>query len=91
VVDDVESYTALRSVGIDGDRFLLNRRPRTLCLVLHQGYWEEGGLTAPDDEALRRDIELIKQLGFNRVRLHQKIESPRFLYWTDRLGLLVWE
>ena len=49
------------------------------------------GLTAPDDEALRRDVELAKALGFNGVRKHQKIEDPRYLYWADRLGLLVWE
>ena len=89
-VDAVSSYTALRSAGVDGDRFLLNRRPRTLRLVLAQGYWADGGLTAPDDGALRRDVELIKSLGFDGVRMHQKVESPRFLYWADRLGLLVW-
>ena len=48
-------------------------------------------MTAPDDEALQRDIKLVKQLGFNGVRKHQKIEDPRFLYWADQLGLLVWE
>ena len=89
-VDVVSSYTALRSVGVDGDRFLLNRRPRTLRLVLAQGYWPDGGLTAPDDDALRRDVALIKSLGFDGVRMHQKVESPRFLHWADRLGLLVW-
>jgi beta-galactosidase/beta-glucuronidase len=91
VVDEVKSYTALRSLGIDGDRFLFNRRPRTLRLVLNQGYWPEGGMTPPDDDAYRDDVELIKKLGFDGVRLHQKIESPRFLYWADKLGLLVWE
>src|SRR5690606_24531152 len=80
-IDRVESYTALRSVAVDGDRFLLNRRPRTLKLVLNQGYWPEGGMTPPDDDAFRRDVELVKELGFDGVRMHQKIESPRFLYW----------
>ena len=89
-VDRVESYTAMRSVAVDGDRFLLNRRPRTLRLVLAQGYWPDGGLTPPDDDALRRDVELVKQLGFDGVRMHQKIECPRFLYHADKLGLLVW-
>ena len=51
----------------------------------------DSGLTAPDDDALRRDVELVKSLGFNGVRKHQKIEDPRFLYWADKLGLLVWE
>ena len=59
--------------------------------MLDQGYWPETGLTAPDDDALRRDVELAKAMGFNGVRKHQKIEDPRFLYWADRLGLLVWE
>ena len=83
-VDRVESYTALRSVAIDGDRFLLNRRPRTLRLVLAQGYWPDGGLTPPDDDALRRDVELVKALGFDGVRMHQKIECPRFLHHADK-------
>ena len=88
--DTVRSYTALRSVAVDGDRFLLNRRPRTLRLVLDQGYWPESGMTPPDDDGYRRDVELVKQLGFDGVRMHQKLESPRFLYWADRLGLMVW-
>jgi beta-galactosidase/beta-glucuronidase len=91
VVDDVRSYTALRSIATDGDRFVLNGRPFYLRLVLDQGYWPETGLTPPDDDAIRRDIELVKALGFNGVRKHQKIEDPRFLYWADRMGLLVWE
>ncbi len=91
VLDRVHSYTALRSVATQGDRFLLNGRPLQLRLVLDQGYWLETGLTAPDDAALIRDIELVKQLGFNGVRKHQKIECARFLYWADRMGLLVWE
>jgi beta-galactosidase/beta-glucuronidase len=48
-------------------------------------------LAPPSDDALRKDVELVKSLGFNGVRKHQKIESPRYLYWADRLGLLVWE
>ena len=91
VLDKVRSYTALRAVAVEGDRFLLNGRPFPLRLVLDQGYWPATGLTAPDDDALARDILLTKQLGFNGVRKHQKIESERYLYWADRLGLLVWE
>jgi beta-galactosidase/beta-glucuronidase len=90
VIDRVYSYTALRSVAVDGNRFILNGRPYLLRLVLDQGYWPETGLTAPDDAALRRDVELAKAMGFNGVRKHQKIEDPRYLYWADRLGLLVW-
>jgi beta-galactosidase/beta-glucuronidase len=90
-LDTVTSYTALRSVGVQGDRFVLNGRPMKLRMALDQGYWPESGLTAPDDAALRRDVELAKAKGFNGVRKHQKIEDPRYLYWADRLGLLVWE
>lgn len=91
VLDRVHSYTALRQVSLEGDRFVLNGRPYPLRLVLDQGYWPDSGMTAPDDEALRLDVELAKQMGFNGVRKHQKIEDPRYLYWADHLGLLVWE
>jgi beta-galactosidase/beta-glucuronidase len=91
VVDRITSYTALRAVSVQGDRILLNGRPHPLRLVLDQGYWPESGLTPPDGEALRRDVELTKAMGFNGARKHQKIEDPRYLYWADRLGLLVWE
>ena len=90
-VDRVESYCGLRSVGTDGDRFMLNGRPCVLRLVLDQGYWPESGLTPPSPAALRQDVELARAMGFNGVRKHQKIEDPRYLYWADRLGLLVWE
>ena len=91
LVDTAKSYTALRSIGPQGDKFVLNGRPYQLRMVLDQGYWPETGITAPDDEAYRRDVELAKAMGFNGVRKHQKIEDPRFLYWADVLGLLVWE
>ncbi|MBV9358678.1 MAG: glycoside hydrolase family 2, partial [Chloroflexi bacterium] len=91
VIDAVQSYTALRSIGIEADRFILNGRPYTLRLVLDQGYWPETGLSAPSDAALRRDVELAKAMGFNGVRKHQKLADPRYLFWADSLGLLVWE
>lgn len=90
-IDRVASYTALRSVAVQSRAFVLNGRPFPLRLVLDQGYWPESGLTPPSDAAIRRDIELVQAMGFNGVRKHQKIESPRFLYWADRMGLLVWE
>jgi hypothetical protein len=68
LLDTVESYTALRSVCIDGDRFALNGRPYTLRMVLDQGYWPDGLMTA-DPARLKRDVELIKSLGFNGARL----------------------
>ena len=91
VVDRVTSYTAMRSLTIEGDKFVINGDVCRLRLALNQGYWERTGLSAPDDEAFKRDVELAKNAGFNGVRMHQKIENPRFLYWADRLGLLVWE
>ena len=89
VVDEVTSYTALRSVSVQRERILLNGRPYPLHLVLDQGYWPDSLMTAPDDAALRRDVELVKAMGFNGVRKHQKIEDPRYLYWADVLGLVV--
>ena len=91
VIDEFASYTALRSVHILRDRFMLNGRPYMLRMVLDQGYWPDTLLAPPSDAALRRDVELAKAMGFNGVRKHQKIEDPRYLYWADRLGLLVWE
>jgi beta-galactosidase/beta-glucuronidase len=90
LVDSVRSYTALRSITTQGDRILLNGRPYQLRMILDQGYWPETGMTAPGDEALRRDVELARAMGFNGVRKHQKIEDPRYLYWADVLGLAVW-
>ena len=89
-VDEVTSYTALRSVSTRGGSFYLNERPYFLRLALDQGYWDDSLLAAPSDDALRKDVELAKAMGFNGVRKHQKLESPRYLYWADRLGLLVW-
>jgi beta-galactosidase/beta-glucuronidase len=91
LVDEVHSYLALRTATVQGDRFLLNGRPYLLRMVLDQGYWPNGGITAPDDEALKRDVLLAREMGFNAVRKHQKIEDPRYLYWADTLGLAVWE
>lgn len=89
-VDAVSSYFGLRQVGVEHGRFLLNDRPYFVRSVLNQGYWPESLLAAPSHIALRREVELIRDLGFNATRVHQKIEDPRFLFWADRLGLLVW-
>ena len=89
-VDEVGSYTAMRSVRARGGRILLNEHPYFLKLVLAQNFWPESHLAAPDADALRREVELVKELGFNGLRLHQKVEDPRFLHWCDRLGVLVW-
>src|SRR5207237_3501648 len=91
MVDEVQSYTALRSANVLRDRFMLNGRPYVLRMVLDQGYWPDTLLASPGDDALRRDVELAKEMGFNGVRKHQKIEDPRYLFWADCLGLVVWE
>jgi beta-galactosidase/beta-glucuronidase len=88
--DGVASYFGLRSVGTSSRSLLLNDRPLRLRAVLSQNYWPESHLAAPSADALRREVELILALGFNAARVHQKAEDPRFLYWADRLGLLVW-
>ena len=90
VVDSVRSYAGIRSIAIDGQRMLLNGVPVFQRLVLDQGYYPESLMTAPDDAALVRDIELSLAAGFNGARLHQKVFEERFLFHADRLGYLVW-
>jgi len=89
-LDAVESYFGMRKIEARDGEVLLNNRPYYQQMVLDQGYFPGGLLTAPTDEDLRRDIELAKELGFNGARKHQKVEDPRWLYWADTLGLLVW-
>ncbi|MCM3702847.1 glycoside hydrolase family 2 protein [Paenibacillus macerans] len=89
-VDSAKSYFGMRKISIEDGKLLLNNRPYYMKMVLDQGYFPEGLLTAPSDDDLRRDVELTKAMGFNGARKHQKIEDPRYLYWADRLGLLVW-
>jgi beta-galactosidase/beta-glucuronidase len=89
-VDTVSSYAGLRTVRVDGDRLLLNGEPLYLRFVLDQGYYPDGIWTAPSDEALRNDIELALDAGFNGARLHQKVFEQRYHYWADRLGFLTW-
>jgi beta-galactosidase/beta-glucuronidase len=91
VLDQVESYFGFRTVEAQDGRFRLNGEPFFQRLVLDQGYFPAGLLTAPDGAALKRDIELAKAFGFDGARKHQKIEDPRWLYWADVLGFLVWE
>ena len=85
-----ESISPKTATWCEGGLFALNGAPLYLRLVLSQGYWPQSHLAAPSDEALRAEVEWIKRLGFNGVRIHQKVEDPRFLYWCDRLGVVVW-
>ena len=88
--DKVSGYFGLRSVCISNGRILLNGEVLYQRLILDQGYWKQSLLTPPDEESIKKDIILAKQMGFNGARKHQKIEDPRYYYWADRLGFLVW-
>ncbi len=88
--DVVESYFGLRSVRFDGMKFYLNNQSVFQRLVLDQGFYPDGIYTAPSDEALQNDIKISLDAGFNGARLHEKIFEPRFLYYCDKMGYLVW-
>ena len=88
--DEVMSYTGLREISVTHGQLCLNGAPLYLRGVLDQGYFPEGWYTATTDEALRQDVELTLAMGFNCARKHQKAEDPRYLYWADKLGLMVW-
>jgi len=93
--DRVGSYFGMRSIGVekvDGTpRTVLNGKPVFMMATLDQGFWPEGLYTAPTDEALAYDLRMHKEMGFNAVRKHIKVEPDRWFYWADRLGLLVWQ
>ncbi|MBS61197.1 MAG: glycoside hydrolase family 2 [Anaerolineaceae bacterium] len=95
VVDKVTSYFGLRTISISHvgnvPRIHLNGRPFFHIGVLDQGYWPDGLYTAPTDEALVYDLDMVKHFGYNLVRKHMKIEPQRWYYWADRKGVLVWQ
>ncbi len=88
--DVVHSYFGLRSVKYEGYKFLLNGKETFQRLVLDQGYYPDGIYTAPSTEAMRKDIRIALEVGFNGARLHQKLFDPEFLYWCDKEGYMVW-
>lgn len=90
ILDRVSSYFGMRKIETKNGMVYLNNIPYYQKLVLDQGYWPEGLLTAPSDEDYINDIKMSKEMGFNGCRKHQKTEDPRFLYWADKLGYLVW-
>ncbi len=95
-VDEIESYFGMRKVAIAKDergvnRLFLNNKPLFQFGPLDQGFWPDGLYTAPTDEALKHDIRMTKELGFNMARKHVKVEPDRWYYWCDRMGLLVWQ
>jgi hypothetical protein len=95
-VDEVRSYCGLRKISLGKDesginRLFLNNEVLFQYGPLDQGWWPDGLYTAPTDEALRYDIEVLKKIGCNMLRKHVKIEPDRLYYWCDKLGLMVWQ
>lgn len=89
-IDEVKSYAGMRKVHVANGYFYLNNKPYYQRLVLDQGYYPDGIWTAPSDEALKKDILLGKEAGFNGARLHQKSFEERYYYWADKLGYITW-
>ena len=94
--DAVGSYFAMRKVSLGKDtqgrtRIFLNNHFVFEVGTLDQGYWPDGIYTAPTDDALKSDIQAAKGFGFNLLRKHAKVEPERWYYWTDKLGMLVWQ
>jgi len=95
-IDEVKSYFGMRKISIAKDekgidRIFLNNKPYFNLATLDQGFWPDGLYTAPTDDALKFDIEAIKAMGFNTIRKHIKVEPARWYYYTDKLGMLVWQ
>ena len=90
VLDEVKSYAGMRKIHLANGYFYLNNKPYFQRLVLDQGFYPDGIWTAPTDEALKRDIEMSKEVGFNGARLHQKVFEERYFYWADKLGYICW-
>ena len=94
--DEITSYFAMRKFGVGPDekgiqRLLLNNKPYFHNGVLDQGYWSDGMLTPPTDSAMEYDIKMLKDMGFNMIRKHIKIEPLRWYYYCDKIGMLVWQ
>lgn len=90
-IDLAHTRIGMRKISVDEyGKICLNNRPYYQRLVLDQGYWQESGLTPPSAEALRKDIELAKAMGFNGARKHQKLEDPYYCYYAEELGFLTW-
>ena len=90
LADVTHTRFGMKKIGVSDGRLLLNNRPYYQRLILDQGYFTEGGLTAPSAEALKQDILTAKKLGFNGARKHQKLEDPYFYYYAEELGFLTW-
>ncbi len=95
IYDEISSYFGMRKISISDfgnnlERILLNGKPLYQKLFLVQGYWPDSLYTPPSDECIKKDIQYVIDFGFNGLRTHQKVFDPRFLYWCDKMGVLVW-
>jgi len=90
VVDMVDTYFGMRKIEARDGRIYLNNSPLYQKLILDQGYWPESNITPPSDEAIRLDLQYTLDFGYNGARKHQKLEDPRYYYWADKMGVLVW-
>ena len=90
LIDEISSYFGIRKISIANSKILLNDKEIYLKMILDQGYWADSHLTPPSEEAIIKDIEIIKKYGYNGIRKHQKVEDERFLYYCDINGILVW-
>lgn len=89
-VDSVKTYFGMRKVEVKNGKVYLNNCPVYQRLILDQGYWPDSLITPPSDEAIRLDLQYTLDFGYNGARKHQKLEDPRYYYWADRMGVLVW-
>jgi beta-galactosidase/beta-glucuronidase len=94
-IEQLSSYFGMRKISLGpgpfGPRLYLNNKPLFHYGTLDQGWWPDGLHTPPSDEAMKYDLEITKQMGFNMIRKHIKVEPQRWYYWCDKLGLLVWQ
>ena len=90
VLDEIETYFAFRTIRTENGKVYINDRPIEFRLILNQGYWKDCGMTAPDTECFKNDVLAAKAMGFNGMRMHQKIENPWLYYYADTLGFYIW-
>lgn len=88
--DEVSAYFGMRNINVCNGWIAINGDKIYQRLILDQGYWPESLLTPPSNEAIKLDLQLTRDMGFNGARKHQKLEDPRYYYWADKMGMLVW-
>jgi hypothetical protein len=88
--DQVDTYFGMRKIEVRDGVVYLNNKRLYQRLVLDQGYWPDTLITPPSDEAIQEDLKWTIRFGYNGARKHQKVEDPRYYYWADKMGVLVW-